>query len=484
MLKEVLCLAIPFITLWVTSAQDYRAVYSHRILLYEEEYYGQIRTLKIDSVDFISDSVFYPSPNIRRISEACYSPLGASWIGERIIEKQNGNTLFFNQANDTIVLNTKAGLNSRWIMCSIDDILFKATITNLDTMNFLGFTDSVKTISIQAYDTDQNPVEHSINNQYLLLSKHYCLVRTMNFYFFPDYLNDYSIYESFGLLNLVGMTNPEAGVQNIKWLDVHDFQTNDELHIVFTSQVISPNPDENSWAHHKTIRKYISRQNYPDSVMYMVDVLESREGYRFQNSYSEYIHDTIVEVFKPDNLFDRYPGQPLKEGEIGYANSMTYSTKTIPSVHGMFNVSEHCWIPTVADGCYPYYSYYKGLGGPYTYCTGGISAGVTEQQELVYYKKGDITWGQPLIITSAEKVPVHVDLLVYPNPSNGVFSVRLNDQNYKQYHISVLSLNGQVLMDDNNYADNTPIDLSRLSGTLLIKITTPTQTLYRKLVVY
>lgn len=70
-----------------------------------------------------------------------------------------------------------------------------------------------------------------------------------------------------------------------------------------------------------------------------------------------------------------------------------YLSKTDPSAYLYIQqTSDSCWWDCCADGCLPAFTYIKGLSGPYYQCSNSASMGNTENK-LVYYKKGQETWG-------------------------------------------------------------------------------------------
>lgn len=90
-----------------TQAQDYQTVYLNRVALFD---HNRIKGLRIDSVKVVAaDTILYPFASIQEVSSWCYSPYKASWIGEKVIIKSNGENLFFNREGNTITLKTKPG---------------------------------------------------------------------------------------------------------------------------------------------------------------------------------------------------------------------------------------------------------------------------------------------------------------------------------------------------------------------------------------
>jgi hypothetical protein len=203
-------------------SQEYQTITSDRIVSFENES-REVRSIRIDSVHFETDSVLYPNSNIQQLDYNCYNVRGASWIGEKIIVKDDGYNLFFNHALDTIKINTNAQLNQSWKAYELtDSLLITATITGHNTMEFLGQVDSVKIITFKVFDKINTPIVHELNNISVLLSKNYGWIKTLEFYHFPVPK----------VRTLIGLSKPALGIVNLTWLDVHDYQVGDEIHVL------------------------------------------------------------------------------------------------------------------------------------------------------------------------------------------------------------------------------------------------------------
>lgn len=160
--------------------------YSDRISYYENPE-NEVKCIRIDSIEPGRDSIVFPFSNIQFIDYNCASPYGASWIGEMVVVRAIGEHLFQNKYGDTITIYTRHPLNMPWRIYQDDEVVINAQITQHDTSSFLGLVDSVKTIGFQVYDKFENQISHSLNNKTILISKHYGVVRVLNFYQFPDY---------------------------------------------------------------------------------------------------------------------------------------------------------------------------------------------------------------------------------------------------------------------------------------------------------
>jgi hypothetical protein len=131
--------------------------------------------------------------------------------------------------------------------------------------------------------------------------------------------------------------------------------------------------------------------------------------------------------------------------------------------------NEDCWYYLVADKCFIYSSYVRGLGGPYYYCDDWRYG--RDIRELVYYKKGDKTWGTPLVITSVENVEKEESIILFPNPVRDILQIQFTE--FKNSPIlQLMDLQGRLLMEKELEANANFVDLSAFStGMYIYRIT-------------
>jgi len=112
--------------------------------------------------------------------------LGDSWIGGKIIIKEDGTNLWLNKNHDTICIKTQAKLNEAWTAFNIvDSLSIKAKVVDHDTVQFLGLIDSVKTIDLLAYDKNLNPIKiNGMDKLPLKISKNHGIIQTFDVYYF------------------------------------------------------------------------------------------------------------------------------------------------------------------------------------------------------------------------------------------------------------------------------------------------------------
>ncbi len=93
---------------------------------------GYIYCIRIDSVDVSDAQILYPFTVNQPLANRFYSPEIASWIGSRIVIKDNGINAFINYRGDSIMINTRALIDDEWTAWhKPDNIQVVAKVTNL-----------------------------------------------------------------------------------------------------------------------------------------------------------------------------------------------------------------------------------------------------------------------------------------------------------------------------------------------------------------
>lgn len=447
-LKIKIIVSLIFNSLWL-NAQDYQAVRSSTIAFFDDQY-GDIKCVRIDSVKNYTDSLLFPFSNIQDLDYDCFTPFGVSWIGKKVIIQSNGYNVFFNKEHDSIKIKTNAILNESWIAYKLlDSTIIKAEVIKHDTFSFLGQLDSIKTIKFQVYNKSMIPITHNLNNMSVLLSKKFGLVKTLNFVLFPNYESFYFTNKQLQEYDLIGLSKPQIGIQNLKWFDVFDFQVGDEIHVLYNKSCWGGGDDYSIT--NKTINKYLSRIDYPDSIIYEIEVKRSEITTRTDTSYFNYIHKTEKLLIKSNMVFDKLPGEPIVGDNVAFAYTMTNGSilsKTEPSVYEQIwpFFDDTCWANCCADGCFPAYTYMKGLGGPYYWCDNFFFCGGGEENELVFYKKGDKTWGNPLVVSGIQSLDFKDNIEIFPNPTKENVWIKTSLVNYP-FTFILIDLKGQTILN-------------------------------------
>jgi len=413
------------------QAQNYQTVNSGRIAYFNTAEY--IQFLRIDSVIYNGDSVFYPNRVVALISSEsdyprCYSPYQPSWAGSKIVVKDDGTNNFFNRDNDSIVIKTRANLDDNWIAYKKgDSILIKAEIVTCDTAVVLGLVDSIKTIQFQVFDSIGERLDHPYNNTTVEISKNFGLVKAPNFNYFPTLPSENYLIKQYTSFSLVGMDNPKLGIQNLTWFEVFDFQPGDILHVL--------NIDRQCWdngfvMNRMTSLTYLNRYDYKDSIVYHVEKKQKDSLNKNGKITESFLCDTIKEVIIANPRFDRLSNEAIVEEyevrRIHQSVQNGYILKTY-NQDGICRLRDYCWKEVNYDGGGPSH-FYKGLGGYYFehYAIDGCS---NDESKLVYYKKGNITWGTPFDFTGVVTLANANIIKVYPNPASDKIVVETNSYN-------------------------------------------------------
>jgi len=477
----VFFLLLPFYMI----GQNYQTVSSGRTVYFTNDT-GKIKAIAIDSTELETDSVLYPFYNMQQMSDHCFSKNVASWIGSKIIIEPNGMNLYFNKLNDTIKINTLAKLNDSWIAYqATDNLSITATIIEQSLETFLGLQDSVKTIGLQAYDQNNNPIEHSINSKTLKISKNHGFVKTLNFYLFPDYEAPY-FDESLVEWDLVGLSNPLVGLQNLTWLGVHDYDLGDEIHVLSNFLSTDITDDYNISKEKKSIYKYTGRADFEDSIRYTYTLNQSENIILNGVSTWEYINEERTVTHKKAPLFDKLPGQVSTSDMLTFDYPMIGSDLKydIRGYHSFVGDEESdCMNELIADGCLADYQYRRGLGGPYYSCEHAFSLG-GDARTLVYYKKGATTWGTPLTISTIEGNEQFKVVEVYPNPANEMLIVELNYPTNGLF-IEIFTIHGTLIAKHPLNSTTNNINISDIqTGLYIYKVSNKSSVLtYNKLVI-
>lgn len=480
-----LFLSVMIISILSLHAQHWQTVRSGRVALFNNDP-GYVQSIRIHYKAFDGDSTLVSMRTIQQYNSNCFSPYGYSWIGEKVVIQNNGANLFFNNSKDTIRFNTRAGVNVSWTAFERkDSIKIIAQIESADTLTFLGVKDSVKTIGFQVFDKNGIVSRHYLNDKTLILSKNYGFVRMMNFRVFPEEPATPS-FEILMVYHLIGLTNPDLGVQNLTKLKVYDFNPGDELHTFYEWSECCNKGDSTRI---KTKLKYLERKDAKDSVVYRVARQQSvYKTFGLNDSISYvYVNDTIRQVYTPDSLFDKLPGEPIitetsipgdpiftETSAFAYTmiNENPLSKRDYSMMNRIFRGDFICWHRIEGEACFSIPIYLKGLGGPYFSCTNPEGAGGGESSQLVYYKKGSSTWGTPLTITSVKNLEKEDQVKVYPNPAADFVTIENRSGKAGKYIISLTDMQGRAVLKNETAISTTyKVDLSLLKpGAYLLKL--------------
>lgn len=451
-------------------AQNYQPISSDRISYFvDSEAY--VHAAKVDSVSFDIDSTMYFMKNIQNASHDFYTINGDSWLGNKIVYQNNGDSFFYNKNNEPILIKANAIIEETWTAFEIEDsLLVLASVTECDTMSFLGLNDSVKIIEFSLFDDQMQLVDVPLNDYSIVLSKNYGFVRTLSFLHFPfnDQSSDYWTYSiEFNQMSLVGMNNPVVGLQNLTMLTTFDFQPDDELHIEYESTYCY-------YSNKQWIKlKYLSRGESFDTLFYNVRREIYSEVFDGEELFTSFIVDTVAEFYTIDTAFDKLPDQVVADQFVAYTNYMIsvprYEKSHTLQMAGLSASGENGWAMNYFDGCLSTGVHKLGLGGPYYKCFYGTQI---SKRQLKYYKKGDEIWGEPIVLTPVKNNISRHEISIYPNPVNGDGLYLSDIQRDVDAFVYIYNAENKLLISEKISASTGSfIDISPLSpGVYFVKI--------------
>jgi len=473
-MKKTILLFTALLLNFISFAQEnWLPVYPNQ-KVYFEDIYKTVYCLRIDST-FNENTVLYPFSDLHQIDFECYTINSGSWLSKYIMINEEGNTIFVNGKNQQILIKNKAELNEVWEMFANENIIVKGKITSVSLKSVLGVSDSVKTISFSVYNHNDEPVNHTLNQFSIEISKHFGLVKTVNFYYFEDTPGSYS---HLGEFSLIGIHEPQLGFQNINLKEQYfDFQVGDELHI---RDLTTGYPQ--SYHEDKIIQKYLSREDYEDSIVYHYErKMETHTFLLIDGVFQENLYfsiDTLKQQIIKGVLFNTEPNEPYGEESIMKVMIVNNPLLTMYMNDCNFMITEDtCLIPFYVDACNTTPTYYPGLGGHYyPYCQ---IFGNEYAYELVYYKKGEVEWGTPYNLSVSENKKEH-SFSIYPNPTTS--EVTINNEQLTINNVEIFDIYGRkhhLITSSSNHL----INIAHLpAGIYFLKIYTEAGEVIKKII--
>ena len=457
-------------------SQDYKQICSPGLTFFHTTDH-EIMAFRRDSLQLLGngDTLFFSYRAIRDSSQhipQCYDTIHGSILGYKVIKYQDGRFVFFNKYDDTITIRSLSTLNENWKFCSIPGGWIRATIASLTVDTVLGIPDSVKVISLQAIDSNNDTISNPLNQVTLKLSKDFGLTKMLDVYNIPDSTQIYT---------LAGKSSPSLGTQDMTWLDIFNFNVGDEFH--YTGYY-----EENEWMqfNQKSIQTVLQKRvsgNY-DTIFYTIQSCT-------RTDYTTYTHsetDTITESYV-NGTYDYLPEPPGLPDEFipHFSGNYPYGATRFSAYDGSFNgrltkISDPGFYIRYTD-CWKFYffetsgqmQYTRGLGETLFFTEEIDPNGPTiTQKELVYFKQGSESWGTPvatdcstLVGLDDRKNSVDNHLRLFPNPASDKIVINSTVTGL----LSILNLNGKLVLQQTLITPATTLDISTLHpGMYVVKL--------------
>ena len=356
------------------------------------------------------------------------------WLGHPVIESPNGRISFVTANQDTLVFRTNTALLQQWSVKLLGGgNTLRGAVTDHDTATVLGILDSVKTITLYAFDQFAVLIPHPWNGFQVKIAKNHGMVQGYEFKYFPD---------STKVLTLHGIQDPtqSLGRNNITYEEIYDYEIGDEVHVVSAGYWFNGFNYFN-YSRTRSIYTVVSKTVLanPDTVLYQ---FQRCQNVLFSDT-SGVIESSVFDTIPfPDQFYNlspslKYLPYETREPSMFYHPMLLQHYGIYPLYHdGGYNdrTVKQVMVTLMADnqqGCVyelilaggggpPSEEYIQGVGGPFIYWADFLDSNYVQLQ---YFKKGAETWGNPFfcqdLLVATDK-PVNLPALkVFPNPASG-----------------------------------------------------------------
>ncbi|MCF8228289.1 MAG: T9SS type A sorting domain-containing protein [Bacteroidales bacterium] len=450
----------PEITAYFEPEEDFNSLF-----FYEQKFFRALepKDTVINSITELTNFNSYKTIDYKTDFlewDECVYPDMASWIGWKALLFPGGRNIFLNRNMDSIFIETSAMTGDTWEFYKRgDSIIYQAEITDYDTMTFLGINDSVKFIDIYALNQDQS------QDFQIIISKNHGFIKTLNFRDFIGFGDTSQTYEVLHH-NLVGLSDPAVGFQNLRYGDIFDFEPGDETHWTLSFP----------YGYESEIRKYLVKEEFgQDSVVYTLHL--TKWGFNGQNNDTTYFNDTIAQSYQyPDSLlraampfssFREDSNWVLSDHTI-YRNEPMFHRDVLYVSAPKLNYNGNCFVVPFEYFDIWQFNYIKGIGREHIYQD--VMGGFTVYFDLKYYLKGSETWGTPL------DPPVNIKehnetsiFMIYPNPADQY--VQIKHKNNIEKIVRIIDLNGKEIFNRITTSNNIGISTSDFkNGVYIIEI--------------
>ena len=416
------------LTTSLACAQDWERISPPGVTLYVTGTVN-LEGYRYDSVTLLpgNDSLFHSFRRIIPVDGSAEADTACgSILGRRLLKLHDGTFHILNNAGDTLVLFPHAPAGAAWRFSGLPSGHMQATVTGTGTDTLLGIPDSIKTIVLQAYDSQGNPASHPLNGKDLILSRSHGLAKTLDLSRYPAHTAEYL---------LAGTTHPPAGIRPLNWRDIYRFHPGDVFHLRESADNHSAFGDLDQTYRIRTIQSAIWP---PDSLAVTYSVTDCRQRVYIPPGGGP-LADTTWEELNTEITYDLSPGGLLLPDEFapklfGNGEDIHTATKQTqaldPQRPGRINVTSqpyYYWKGPYTGGVWkkgPYSTYYLYLVETAKYLTGLGQTSLyhediyyTATSTLAYASQPGCIYGNPAYAGCETLLPwisVSADTLNFP----------------------------------------------------------------------
>jgi len=378
----------------------------------------------------------------------CIDTAAPAWLGPGVTRRADGREVYYNSVGDSIVMYPKAPLFATWVIGrDTAGNRFEGTIGHTGVAMIDGVPDSVKTLLIQAFSGTAT-IQHEYNNLVLQWSKSHGWIKTLDFYRFPNYMDEEYIGthanrsqhtrlpKAFGSLNLdsINILAKYAPGNEWMWLSITGNSSAGETHENGHDSVMNALPYSNGVIAtvRRRMRKVMSgswTEIFTDAVV-QDTILRNAAAPRLIRDYllpdfkdrPMYQTTDSGNVVRTHPLYRQYFVRPLCGSFYRVGNRQRYFGSA-----ALTNLS--CWKIVPGSSAYNvrHTDVVPGFGVVYDEYDAGPAAGSgSEKYEVYYFKMGGCVLGAKFPVTASVSARAANRVFsISPNPATEVALVRM-----------------------------------------------------------
>jgi len=484
-INHVLFAVLLFSTI-AAAAQNFSVFDKSKCYFFQQN--ASVFGVKSDSVEILASgdtvshffTMFWEEPFN---TQNCLDLYGGTLFGKKAIQTPDNSFIFITKNSDSVILKPNTAVGESWIVYRWpnQDLMIKATVSSQGPQNVLGTMDEVKSIVLSVQDGANQVVASSpINGKVLSLSQNFGLFNTFDFYHFPNDTSSHALIE----------VTPVADYRKMVIKRIYDFNVGDEFHTNYRNfnylgyQMLNGQEEQ-------LMKRVVSKTTYtPDTaITYLFERCAVIKNYLDSQITTTHIYDTVSVTYSYQNFADsalfQMPMQTFPVANNWYDAKLIYQSlsnnQRIYAYPDRVDVSfiDNCWKNICADPGPGVTKYMEGLGGPYYDNNSWNFPSQSYSYKLVYYKKGETTWGTPIapnclsLINDVSEINSSESVVnVYPNPAMNKVFIDLQNFDSGNATIELFSMEGRLLLKQSVVPNSvSEIDLQSLpSGMFVLKI--------------
>ncbi|HOY30292.1 MAG TPA: T9SS type A sorting domain-containing protein [Bacteroidales bacterium] len=427
-----------------------------------------IRTysMSFDMVDVVnSDTVYYNfmllndipfgGDSCHFISYFCHQQKTPSWAGAKMLHDNNSAYKFFNLSGDTLHFDFNTNPADTQVFFQDASQKFLFVYQNSDTLGVFGNADSARYYTIMHADPGGNTISSPLNQQNIIISKNFGLMRFFQIDSFPQVLKP---------LTLIGNVSPAGGLTEVTDEMIYDYQPGDEFqyHEAYYQQGGPP-----FYNYSRYVKYFIlSRTETTDSVIY-----SAVKEYFYADSLILHVDTVQLKYYRHIVLaqipFEKPVGNSIKRlGLVDYCGMKLWTLyNNSDSYFHEYCALDTSWCVNSEPGP-PVISHtvlVAGLGMYYS------SSSVTymppygwgRHSDMVYFKKNAISCGSMVTAGINDSLDICKLLSIHPNPAKDMLNIT---SLVPLKNMNLFNPEGQMVLTKTLSGTNETIDIRQLNA--------------------